>query len=370
MRGSDRITFHKLTFTRREKDYVVSYEHTNSHALIDEEGKHIIEDLHTHSIGEVKKKYEEYDVEGFIKELADTGLIYRVNNHVIEPRKHIVDVLSVPKSHAKFFVNPVIVGVILGIISTGIYLLITQPELVPTPQWLFATSTLSILIPVIIFTFFAISFIHELGHHIMMQVLGYSRALAIEHRWHLLRPKADTTKLHALTESAQKDVKIAGVITDLLIFSKALIITAITGHPIAQLVALLAFVHLLGQALVHPAADLHFTKQEKEGCKLCQLFKPKNLFGLASLLIIIFVYTIPATYELIMSVLIAAQNPLTHIDGVISLILITATLSFATAATLYDHKYNTNKAYKSIMVSALTTSLLLTTLLLAFLIVA
>jgi hypothetical protein len=242
MKDSDKLTFHKLDFTRRESDYVVSYEHTNSHVLVDEQGKDIIKQLQKNTIGQVKQQHKDYDLDAFIKQLINNDLVHKINKHVVNHQRHIIDLFQIPKKYAKIFTHPVAVGIILGIIATGIYLLITQPILIPTPNWLFATNTLSLLIPIVILSFFAVSFLHELGHHIMMQVLGYSRALSLEHRWHFLRPKADISKIHTLTERGQKDVKIAGVITDLLILSKALIITAITHSPLAQLIALLAFV--------------------------------------------------------------------------------------------------------------------------------
>ncbi|MFT4250638.1 MAG: hypothetical protein ACMXYD_04730 [Candidatus Woesearchaeota archaeon] len=367
MRGSDRVHFHQLNILRRENDYVVSYEHTNSHVIVDEEGKNIIQDLHTHTIEEVQKKHEGYNVEEFIEQLQKNGLVHKINHRVINHQKHVADIITIPKKYANFFVHPVVVGVLLGVIATGIYLLITQPTLIPTPKWLFATDTLTLLIPLIVLTYFAISFVHELGHHIMMQILGYSRAVALEHRWFFLRPKADLTTIHTLKETAKTDVKLAGIITDLLILSKALIVIALTQNPLAQLVALLVFVHLLGQTLMHPAADLHFS-EEKTGCILCRLFTPKNFIGVLSLAIIVFAYTIPAVQELVVKTITAAQDPLTHIDGVIALTLLTATLTFAAAANLYDHQYNTNKAYQSIMISALATALLLTTLLIGSLI--
>ena len=279
------LTLHDLTYRRRGDDWVVAYEPTGAYALIDETGKQLLHDLQDSSVEEAKKKYAEYDVDEFVQTIKEKGLVHKQDHHVVDHRKHITDLLDLDKKHLRWAKNKVTLGILLGIVATGIYLLLTNPQLVPTPDWFYATGWYAALLPTIVLIMFGISAAHELGHYAALKATGHTTGLQLRHRWHFLRPRTNIDNAQLLRPAAKIGVYSAGLLIDLAIMSIALIHVSNTGSPVAKLIALLAFLHALGQFTPSKDADLmrvashhagvrditsHFPKALKSMCIFCE----------------------------------------------------------------------------------------------------
>lgn len=381
------VTFHQLTYKRRAEDWIVAYEPTGSYALIDETGKEIIEQLKKRSVQATQQLHEEYDLEEFIQALTKKGLVYKIDHEVVDHKKHLTDLLDVPKKYLHWTQHPLTTGTILGIIATGIYALLTSPQLVPSPNWLYASSYHALLLPTIVATMFLISLLHELGHYATLKATGHSTGIQLMHRWYLLRPRVNLNNAQLLTKTARRKVYLSGIAIDLTIMSVALLVVAHTNNALAQLVALLSFLHALAQLTPNKEADLmrvashqagvddittHFKAVLQSACIFC---KKKNdefhrhaapllFFSTFVLATILLVYAIPFVGEItlhnIHALLIsAASNDTTQfVDSLATLLLLSITAALTTTAQLRDHPLSNKTWFRALMTAlfAITTT--------------
>lgn len=369
---SQKIQFHTLTYKRRGDDWLVAYEPTGSYALVDEEGKQVIEHLQHKSIQQTNYAFPEYDVEEFIESLANKGLVYKKNHHVVDHKKHLTDILSIPTKKLRWVQHPITTGTIIGILLTGLFALLTQPQLIPQPEWFFATNYTSLLIPLALATLFIIHALHELGHYLVLKSSGHTTGLQLRHRWHFLRTHVNLNNAQLLEKHARTKVYAAGLATDLVIFTLATLVIAHTANPYAKLIALLSFLHALGQFIPHNKADLmriashkmgvqdittHFKKVLKSACIFCKQkdefhshAAPLLLLSTLILATILAVYILPIVAVITVQSIQATLQPQTtqYADAMITLVLLATTLAFSTASLQADHPKKTKRWFRTL----------------------
>ena len=382
-----RVTFHQLTYKRRAEDWLVAYEATGSYALIDDTGKEIIEQLKKRSVQATQELHKEYDVEEYIETLTKKGLVYKIDHEVVDHKKHLTDLIHIPKKYLRWTQHPLTTGTILGIIATGAYALLTNPQLVPSPSWLYATTYHALLLPTIVATMFLISLLHELGHYATLKATGHTTGIQLMHRWYLLRPRVNLNNAQLLTKTARRKVYLSGIAIDLTIMSVALLVVAHTNNSLAKLVALLSFLHALAQLTPNKEADLmrvashqagvdditkHFKAVLKSACIFC---KKKNdefhrhaapllFFSTFVLATILLVYALPFIGEITLHNLhallqAAATNDATQFtDSLATLLLLSITAALTTTAQLRDHPLSNKNWFRALMTAlfAITTT--------------
>ena len=389
---SDTIQLHKLTYKRRaNNEWVAAHEPTGSYALLDEQAKTILQELHNNTIQEVQTNHPDYDVHAFVEEIKEKGLVHKQNHQAINPHKPLTDDLHIPKKYATWTKHPLTRGTALGILLTGLYLLLTQPQLVPTTNWFFATNNYALLIPLSILLLFAIQTTHELAHYLTLKATGHAPGIRLEHRWHFIRVRTNINNAQLLTKQARNRVYLAGITTDLIILTTALILTALTNNPYAQLTALLSFLHALSQLAPHKEADLmrvashqtgvpditqHFKQAIKSLCPLCKQPKDKAfhrhaapllLFSTLALATLILVYALPIVgtlaQETVQTLLQATnQAPEQLLNHLAAFLLLALTAAYSAAAQLADHPHNNKSWFRSLMNATVITALAAATL--------
>lgn len=379
------ITFHDLTYHRRGNEWVAAYEPTGAYALIDDTGKRLIQELKKHPVSSVKEHYPDHDIDEFIDTLQEHGLIHKRGHRVVDHKKKITDLLDLPKKYLRWAKHPVTIGIILGLIATGTYLLLTHPQLVPAPSWFYATGWYAALLPTIVLAMFGISALHELGHYAALKATGHTTGVHLEQRWHFIRPRTNIDNAQLLRPAAKNGVYAAGILVDLAVMSIAIITVHHTGNAIAKLVALLAFLHALGQFTPHKQADLmriashqagvddittHFPKALKSICPFCnkkqETFSrhaaPLLVTSSVVLAIILGAYALPfigaVIADSIKHLLLGAtgHDPSLFIDGLFALLMLSITAAFSTTAQLRDHPHNDKSWFRSLMTALFSLS--------------
>ncbi len=361
-----RVHFHKLSFYRRGTDYVVSHEPTASTAIIEQEGKEIIEYLQKHSVEQTKKKYLQYDIDEFVRYLGEHGLIYSLGKQKINPKKHLADIFK--HTQAKWAKHPIVLTLYATIFFLGAYFL-AQQQFTPTYTWFFFTTNYAILLPVTIFALFLIQAIHELGHYLAMATTKHTTALQLQKRWFYLRIRANIQNIHLLRLQTQTIVYLAGIFAVFLVLSIALTVYAYTQSSFAQFIALLALLNILSQFIPHPEADIIKIANNKTGVdilrtlrempkQLCIFCKQKNPdpvlrsavpllfigFFVGLTVLIVYLYPIFATvgYDLIQQPL----NPMNMLALLFSAFIISANA----ITTLTDHPYASKKWFSHVQI--------------------
>ncbi len=354
---------------------VVGDEKTGKYLAMDDGGLRILHHLKKHTIGETEKAFPKHDVRGFVQKLTDKGLVHRIDHRVHNPR-HVASIIDIEPEKLAWTKHPLAKGSLIALIVVGLYLLITIPQLVPIPAWFFSIGLLAVIIPLAFIICFIVTFVHELGHYVALRRTGHPTSMTIVHRWHLILPHTDLSGAAHLTPRERAKVHLGGLMAELGFLGALIVLLAIGVWPaLLELAALITFVDILFQVTPFNGTDLTVTAEHAfgieglpgmmakgilKGCFACKkrprheqeafkTFLPAFIIGLLIFIILVIVYALPIFIEIIRQSVLAllvggaAHDAALFTDGMLSLLLTTIFLSFASIGTIREHALSAKK---------------------------
>ncbi len=364
MQPETRIHLHTLSTHKRGAEYVVGYEPARAYITVDEQGMRVLKHLKTHTVGETAKAFPNYDVKLIAQQLIDNGLVHKINHRVVHKKILTQDILDIPPKYLKWVHHPLTRGSILGFVAVLFIVYLTQPQLVPSAEWFFATTWLSLLIPGALIAAWALHFLHELGHYAAIRATGYPTGFHLAHRWQFIVPEADLAHTKKLTPPQQTRVYLAGFAVDAVILGFATLMIAIgVGVAFWQLIALLIWFTLLVQLLPVAYTDAakiaeRITKRSdvllqarRSVTTLCPFCKTKDehqalrahlfpwmLIGIFLGLVLLLVYVIPVFVTILeRAVLGLVGQPPYLIDAVLALFMVAVSVSMYSIGAIREH---------------------------------
>jgi hypothetical protein len=256
MTVSDRYFVIPLSIQPDGDEYLVGNTDIDAFYQLPPEGVHLVKLLQKDtSLNEIKQSCarefsEPVDVEEFIQQLIDIGLIYPVekkqefyNKLATRKQDHRL-VFRVSQTTAQcFFSVPAILLYIL-IVAYAAYSVIEQSSLRLNLNAFYLEGKLTITLVLLLVLYFFTALLHELGHLLAAARLGIESKLGIGNRLWIIVAEVDLTGIFTLPKSKRYLPLLAGIFVDIISLSvitmilQAMLYFDVNGYAIQLMQAL------------------------------------------------------------------------------------------------------------------------------------
>ncbi len=272
---NSKIQFFRLIKREEENYYIVGRKETEIYITTDKIGFLIISLLEKNCKikevkNEVKKKHGNFNVDNFVSYLLLQGFIETINRKKLRERiKKVKTILNFvdPKSIQWVFSRPMYLLYILIFLSS-LSILITNPNYFPIKQDYFVSDKFAILLPIIIVISWILLFLHEFMHFIAAKSYKLPTQLGLSNRLFFLVATTDITNIYSLKREKRYRIILAGIFTDVIIFSLSIILLYLNGigilnfniivDKILKFVTFSEFLGILWQFLFFMKTDIYY----------------------------------------------------------------------------------------------------------------
>lgn len=216
---------------------------------------------------------EEHDVLGFVRELAEAGLVASVDGAPVPPsktRRATFPWLRPP--HVRFMLSPwlpVVAGAV--VVAAGVVLGV-HPAYAPSYHSVLWTPDSALVLVTTIAAGWLMALAHEGAHLLAARAIGVPSRISLGTRLQFLVVQTDMSGIEVAPRRHRLTAYLAGIGTNLVVAAVATLLLPATDpagavHRIAAAVAMLALVPLAFECMVFMRTDGFFVLEDLTGCR-------------------------------------------------------------------------------------------------------
>ncbi len=291
--NSSKLKLFKLIKRREDNYYICGRKETEIYISTSEIGYQIIRLIEQgYKVSEIKKsiykKYGSYNVDRFINYLIEQGYVDKINNKKLKEKiKKIRPILKFvdPKYIKWLFSKPMYLTYLI-IFFSSFFILIFNPSYFPVRTDYFISQRFIILLPIIFIVSWVLVLLHELMHFFAAKSHNLPAEIGVSNRLFYLVVSTDITSMYALKRENRFRIILAGVFTDIIVLSIAVILLFLNNQNLIhfsilfyntlKFVVLAEFLGVLWQFLFFLRTDIYYTIENL--VKVYNLHEKTDLF--------------------------------------------------------------------------------------------
>ena len=273
------VEFHAFGTRRDGDEWIIGRVGSDRFMAIPAEGLRAIELLREGvSIAEAQDRLKAetgmlLDVESFVAELADAGLVARLDGHPVDspplPRPTFP---RLRPHHVRWTQHPVTHLGLAAVILAGLAVCLLDPGILPGWRAMLWSEHGSLVILGQTALAWLSVLLHELAHLATARAAGIPGTISLSTRLQFLVAQTNVTGIWLAPFRARAAVYLAGMALDAAICGAALVLIFFFGpHPLLSVLVLTELGCLLAQFLLFMRTDVYFLLQDVTGCR--------NLYG-------------------------------------------------------------------------------------------
>jgi putative peptide zinc metalloprotease protein len=273
-----RVELYPLAVRVEDDQYIVGRMATGEFVALPEIGGRIIQLLQRGcTLGETQTFLdEEYDVEvditAFVMSLIELGFVQALDGRSLGTDDTAgPNLVWLQPHHVRWLFSWPIRILYSVLLMLAAFVLVTHTELAPRYQDFFWSASTSIVIVgnTIMFVFSAA--LHELAHLVAARSLGVPARINLSTRLHNLVVQTDVTGLWSIPRNRRYRVYLAGMLSDLILMSVAVLLLAYMPLPVLaqnllRSLILLLFFSIAGQFHFYMRTDVYFVALDLSRC--------------------------------------------------------------------------------------------------------
>ncbi|MFH1236873.1 MAG: PqqD family peptide modification chaperone [Candidatus Aenigmatarchaeota archaeon] len=223
---ADEIRFFRISSRKDGDEYIIGRQETEDYVGVPETGLEIIRLLQAGKTVEqaakaARKKYgRTFDVKGFVRELAQDGLVRSIGGTALKERKkaHYLFPWLKPRHVSWLFSKPAYFAYVM-FVTFAIFLVIANPDYVPRYEDFFFSQSYTFIAAVSFVLGIIMVTRHEFSHFLAAISCGIKADFGIDYRLYYLVAVTDVTNVWRLPRIKRLRIYFAGMASDVLFIS-------------------------------------------------------------------------------------------------------------------------------------------------------
>ncbi|MCX6817246.1 MAG: hypothetical protein NTU57_00110 [Candidatus Aenigmarchaeota archaeon] len=223
---TDEIHFFRISSRKEGNEYIIGRQETEDYIGIPDAGLDIIRLLKSgrtveQAGKEARKKYgKDFDVKGFVRELAQDGFVRSIGGRKLKKRKkaHYLFPWLKPGHVSWIFSKPAYFAYVM-FVTFALFLVIANPDYVPRYEDFFFSQSYTFIAAVSFLLSIIMVTRHEFSHFLAAISCGIKADFGIDYRLYYLVAVTDVTNVWRLPRIKRLRIYFAGMASDVLFIS-------------------------------------------------------------------------------------------------------------------------------------------------------